>query len=592
MTVLNMQNRTLGIMDNLPFLRSINNECIDLIAIDPPFAANETFTGKPKPPITDAELEEEKSLAQSHGVKHDEGRETRVRDIWTWDADVHPDWLSRIEDDYPPVFGVIKAVEACASENEAAYIAFMAVRLIECRRVLKDTGSIYVHCDSNANAYLRMLMDAVFGQANFRNMLVWNRTRGKGLNPTRYVRNCDHILYYSNGDRHTWNQQYEPYEDGYGDDWKRDELGAWESADLTGGRAGGPEAYLPFEDVLPPAGRAWAPPSRGKFPLEAQTKLPDDYEKLNQLQKCRALDAAGLIHWPKNGRPRYKKYLSTLKGRYVSDLITDALPVHAHAKERTGYATQKPLALYQRLIKASSNPGDVVLDIFAGCATTCVAAEQLGRQWIACDIAYRSWTMLKRRFALTGIALNDMTEATTNALHGSQPELRKARSFTLGPNELPRRDDDDPEPFHILRRVRRKRSVRSASWSGRISKEEAKALLIKEFGAKCWGCGWEAPRFPSGERDLGLLEVDHIWARNDKDTSGGSDELYNLALLHATCNRRKGNRMTLEELRLQNADDQRIHGDPRDLVHLGKAVQFASEAILQRGVQAPMTLEE
>ena len=139
MTHLNMQNRTLGIMDNLPFLRSLNNECIDLIAIDPPFAANETFTGRPRPPITDAELEEEKALAEKHGVEHDEGRDTTVQDIWTWDANVHPDWLNQIEDDYPPVFSVIRAVESCASENEAAYIAFMAVRLIECRRVLKPT---------------------------------------------------------------------------------------------------------------------------------------------------------------------------------------------------------------------------------------------------------------------------------------------------------------------------------------------------------------------------------------------------------------------------------------------------------------------
>ena len=147
----------------LPFLRSLNNECIDLIAIDPPFAANETFTGNPRPPISDAEYAEEIALAQTHGALHNEGQgETRVHDIWSWDEDVHPAWKMMIEDDYPSVQAVIQAVEACASENEAAYIAFMAVRLIECRRVLKPTGSIYLHCDSHANSYLRMLMDAVF----------------------------------------------------------------------------------------------------------------------------------------------------------------------------------------------------------------------------------------------------------------------------------------------------------------------------------------------------------------------------------------------------------------------------------------------
>ncbi len=180
-----------------------------------------------------------------------------------------------------------------------------------------------------------------------------------------------------------------------------------------------------------------------------------------------------------------------------------------------------------------------------------------------------------------------MTSATTDALAGKQPELSAAESYTIGPADLPSRDDKDPEPFHNLKRVApmrrgQQKSVRSASWLGRIPKEEAKQLLVEKFGPHCWGCGWEAPTFPNGQRDLGLLEVDHIWARNDRDTvSGGSDELYNLALLHATCNRRKGNRLTLEELRRQNADDQRIYGDPKDLVHLGEATQFASEYILQ-----------
>ena len=133
MTELNVKNRTLAIMDNLPFLRSLNNECIDLIAIDPPFAANETFTGNPRPPISNDEYAEELALARSHGTEHNEGQgDTRVRDIWSWDEDIHPAWKMMIEDDYPPVHAVIQAVEACATENEAAYIAFMAVRLIEC----------------------------------------------------------------------------------------------------------------------------------------------------------------------------------------------------------------------------------------------------------------------------------------------------------------------------------------------------------------------------------------------------------------------------------------------------------------------------
>ena len=165
---LNVANRTLAIMDNLPFLRSLNNECIDLIAIDPPFAANETFTQTPKPPITEAELAEEKALATSHGVPHNEGiGETRVKDVWNWDDDIHPAWKMQMEDDYPAVHAVIQAVEACATENEAAYIAFMAVRLIECRRVLKPTGSIYVHCDSHAQWLSADVVGRHFRQSEF-----------------------------------------------------------------------------------------------------------------------------------------------------------------------------------------------------------------------------------------------------------------------------------------------------------------------------------------------------------------------------------------------------------------------------------------
>ena len=196
---LNVPNRTLAIMDNLRFLRSLNNECIDLIAIDPPFAANETFTGKPRPPISDAEYAEERQLAETHGVPHNEGiGETRVKDVWNWDDDVHPDWKAGIEDDYPRVFAVVQAVEDVATENEAAYICFMAVRLIECFRILKDTGSIYVHCDDHANSYLRLLLDAVFGPENFRNELVWKRTGGRS--DSRYFgRVHDTILVYTKG---------------------------------------------------------------------------------------------------------------------------------------------------------------------------------------------------------------------------------------------------------------------------------------------------------------------------------------------------------------------------------------------------------
>lgn len=574
MTKLNMQNRTLGIMDNLPFLRSLNNECIDLIAIDPPFAANATFKGMPKPSITQAELQEERVLAAKNGVPYDEGvGETRVEDIWTWNDDVHPDWLNKLEDDYPAVFAVVKAVESCADENKAAYIAFMAVRLIECRRVLKPTGSIWIHCDHHANSYLRLLMDAVFGQENFRNEITWPRYAVHSLSGG-FDNISDTLLCYSVGDDRTQNTLYRPL--------------------------GKEELEERFPHTEPETGRRYQRAALEKSSnaySAGETRVIDGRRVTSELgwiwtQETfdeRIAKNPHLIYWTRNGKPRYKIYADEYRGVPLGSIWTDIPYLPSGSSERTGYATQKPLSLYQRIIEASSNSGDVVLDAFAGCATTAVAAERLGRQWIACDIAYRSWTMLKRRFAMHGYALSDMTSATTDALSNRQPELTNAKSYTIGPSQLPARDDEDPQPFHNLQRVKRgqKKSVRSASWSGRMTKEEAKQLLIDKFGPHCWGCGWEAPKFPNGEYDLGLLEVDHIWARRDPDThSGGSDELYNLAILHATCNRTKGNRLTLEELRQQNADDQRLYRKPGDLVHLGEATQFATEYILQRGTQS------
>ena len=569
MSRLNVPNRTLAIMDNLRFLRSLNNECVDLIAIDPPFAANETFIGRPNPPISAVEFAEEVALARSHGVAHHEGRgETRVRDIWTWDADIHPAWKMQIEDDYPAVHAVIETTEACATENEAAYIAYMAVRLLECHRVLKPTGSIYLHCDDHADSYLRLLMDAVFGADNFRNGIIWRRYGSHNDAGSRFGRIHDTIWFYSKGATYTWTDDArEPYDDEYIARAYRNEdaVGRYATAPLHARRlsGGGQE----FE---------W----RGVRDLWRFSR-----ERLDEM------DAAGLIHWPSRGNiPRRKVYLDPDKGIPARDMILDVKPLSR--TESTGYATQKPLALYERIIAASSNPGDVVLDVFAGCATTAVAAEGLGRQWLACDMAYRAWTMLKRRFYLNGIMLAGMTDGTKDAL----ASVRKGRAFqeptqwttshTIGPHELPARDDADPAPHHRLPPARRgaPQSVQSAGWSGRIPKDEAKRLLMERFGPVCWGCGYE-PRRPNGSLDETLLEVDHIRARRAAEGTSGNDELYNLALLHRTCNGIKRNRLTLEELRNHNAMRGLLYVDSvSQLVDLYEATQFANEQILRHAM--------
>ena len=308
---------------------------------------------------------------------------------------------------------------------------------------------------------------------------------------------------------------------------------------------------------------------------------------------------------------RYARILNK-DGSYSNIYLKDSVVLedwwtipYARGNEVTGYATQKPLALYERVIKASSNEGDVVLDIFAGCATTAVAAERLGRQWIACDMAYRAWTMLKRRFLQNGWKMHGTSNASYDAMakvkaalpakDGKPIRPRSIRTKTLGPKALPRRDDTDPAPYHQLpqaKRGGRKASTQTASWSGRIPKDDAKKLLIERFGPVCWGCGYE-PRRPNGSLDDTLLEVDHVRARRASEGKQGNDELYNLALLHRTCNGIKRNKLTLEELRAHNAMNGLLWAtDLGDLVDLYEAQEYAHEQIARHvathGYQEPL----
>ena len=570
MTDLNVANRTLAVMDNYPFLRSLNNECVDLIAIDPPFAANETFTSPPRPAISQAEFDEEVELAATHGAPHNEGiGDTRVSDFWTWNDDIHPAWKMRIQDDYPKVHAIIEAVEACATENEAAYICFMAVRLIECWRVLKPTGSIYVHCDDRANCYLRMLLDAVFGLENFRNMVTWKRATAHN-DPNRYGRISDSLLFYSKSSVKTFNRVPGPYSEAQLARYKyQDDRGPFRAENLTAPDFSQTRT-VEWRGVHPGANRHW------RYSIEELERLYSE----------------GRILLRRDGLPRkdgYKSYLDEAPGPALQDIWTD-IGLGPTSSERTGYATQKPLALYERIIESSSDPGDVVLDMFAGCATTAIAAERLGRRWVACDMAYRAWTMLKRRFYLNGIALEGMTDSTREALasvrkdRGFQEPQQWTTSFVIGPGELPKRDDFDPATPHELEQARRsaRQSTQSSTWSGQIGKEEAKALLIERFGPVCWGCGYE-PRRPNGSLDATLLEVDHIRARRAAEGVQGDDELYNLALLHRTCNGIKRNRLTLEELRQYNADNGLLYvNTTRELVDLFEATRFAAQEIGRR----------
>ena len=375
--------------DNLPVLRGLEPESVDMVYADPPFNSGREFSA----PIG----------SKAAGAM--------FRDAWTLDQ-VDVAWSGEIRAMAPAVAAHLEAAELSAGGPMRAYLSFMAVRLLEIKRILKPSGSFYLHCDDAADAYLKVLLDAIFGPDAFTNAVVWQRTRGKTA-PGRFARLTDRILFYRGSDA-TWNQPYEPYGEGYVETTFRfeDEHGRYAAGDMTGSKKGGVEAYLPLRGVSPPAGRAWVPPVRAKLPPSVQRLLPDDYEKLNQLAKCEALDAIGQIHWSTGGKPHYKRYLSQARGIPAGDCITDVQP--AKGGERTGYPTQKPLRLLKRFIRASTNPGNVVLDPFAGCATALVAAESLGREWIGIDVSPVAVRLVRERMrdelGLFGIDVIERTD--------------------------------------------------------------------------------------------------------------------------------------------------------------------------------------
>ena len=338
-------NRTFAVMDNLPFLERLPDESADLISIDPPFGKMESFRRPAKPPITRDEKAEERDLFLAHGLSlADEQQQKRlmveggslVDDIFTWDNDVsgnhsHKAFYDRIavaEDGSMArrVHRVIEATRETAGDNQAAYICFMAVRLVHCYRVLKPTGSIYVHCDYKSDSRLRMLLDAIFGADNFRHEIAWCYT-GPANTPRWFPRKHDTILFYAKSGESVFHRVRIPHRSGIHNDGTV--FGNLDSSD------------------------------EGAKAMRAREK---------------------------QGKPIEDWWADIGAGNHISKF------------EQTGYSTQKPLALARRIIEASSNPGDLVVDMFAGCATTLVAAEVTGRRWLGCDWAYRAWTMNKRRF--------------------------------------------------------------------------------------------------------------------------------------------------------------------------------------------------
>jgi len=502
----NFQNRTLWIGDNLDVLRGIDDEVTDLIYLDPPFNSKRIY----------------------HAPLGSKAAEASFDDTWKLD-DVKREWTDLQEHAEPAVWHSVQGAGLAAGDSMKAYLAFMAARLPEMHRVLRSTGALLLHCDPHASHYLKQLLDCVFGASRFRNEIVWKRTSTKDLGARRFVRDGDRILYYTKSSTFTWHPQYQPHNPEYvTKSYKYDDndgRGRWSSSDLTGGKAGGPEAYLPFKGVLPSAGRAWAPPQRDKFPDSVGGALPDDYESMNAIEKCHALDRAGAIHWTGNGKPRVKRYLSAMRGMPASDMILDINPVASGSTESTGWRTQKPLKLLRRIILATTNPGDMVLDPFAGCATTCVAAEMEGRMWAGIDLDSMALEVTVDRLKLEAEKRNE-GRGGTGQLPGFEwdPTTGETVAPTVLALETPPRRTDPDRP----KRTPNSR-LRLMLWAQLGKHSDGRGI--------CPGC--ERPKYQVD------YDLDHITPR----AKGGQDIDDNIQLLCHSCNLIKGGTSTMKGLR-------------------------------------------
>ena len=272
----NFASRTIFTGDNLDVMRGLNSESIDLVYVDGPFNSNRNYAA----PVG--------SKAAGAAFK----------DTWTL-SDLNVAWMGLIADQQPAMYKVLEAAGLTHGKGMQSYLCMMGVRLLEMRRVLKDTGSIYLHCDPTASHYLKLLMDAVFGQRRYRSEVVWRRhAHSHSLGAKQWPALHDVLLMYSKGDRWVWNAQYEPYPQPYVAQAFRysDENGQYQSHPITGARPGGSEAYEAWRGIRPSPGRAWALPRHRLLPEWWGLPPEHEWQQLGIHAKLDVLDGLGMIH--------------------------------------------------------------------------------------------------------------------------------------------------------------------------------------------------------------------------------------------------------------------------------------------------------
>lgn len=352
---------TLYYGDNLDILREhIRDESVDLVYLDPPFNSNASYNVLFKAP------DGHESHAQMEAFD----------DTWHWTDVAEHAFDEVMRSGNSDAAEMLRAMRSFLKENDMmAYLTMMAVRLLELHRVLKPTGSLYLHCDPTASHYLKILLDAIFGPTNFGNEIVWKRQNSKGLAFTRFARNHDIILRYTKSEEWVWNAQYTEHDPEYLRQfykYKDADGRVYRLADLTNPNKNRPNLTYEFLGVT----RVW------RWTRERMQKAYED----------------GLVVQGKPGQvPVLKRYLDEQEGNPVDDIWLDVMPVQAQAQERLGYPTQKPLVLLERILQASSNEGDVVLDPFCGCGTTVHAAQKLNRQWIGIDVTHLAISLIQKR---------------------------------------------------------------------------------------------------------------------------------------------------------------------------------------------------
>jgi DNA modification methylase len=372
--------------DNLAVLRAeIPDASVDLIYLDPPFnsAADYNVLFKtPKGAPSEAQI-------------------TAFEDTWHWSDESARALRELYVTDGALAEFLEMTVRALDYNDLSDYLIMMAVRLVELRRVLKLTGSLYLHCDPTASHYLKVILDRIFGLRNFRNEIIWKRTNAHNA-AKQYGRIHDTLLFYSKGEGYCWNDIRTPYGDEQMRRYRRDADGRLYTAqDLTASRPTGDSGKFEWRGTLPPPGRGWG----------------------YALEQLEAWWAEGRILKKKDGTPRMdglKTFLADMPGKPLQSIWDDVPRISNTSAERLGYPTQKPLALLERIISASGNPGDVVLDPFCGCGTAVHAAQKLGRRWIGIDVTHLAIALIEKRLrdAFPGVEFE--VEGTPKDIDGAR----------------------------------------------------------------------------------------------------------------------------------------------------------------------------